>query len=145
MGKKSLRDVGRNTVMGQRMTPAQETMRREMLEEGTRVHSSILDAVTTPHDDAQRSVVSGGKSEHFDAPRIEDVVSRKLMQLPDREPAKLGNVLEEVVGMPTDEDVREEALMLIREHGDGLVLNWQQWPIVQKLVELGIVSGRAGS
>jgi len=126
------------SLMKQGYTWAQIIQRREMLESAIQDTVANLDAVTTPHDDAQRSVVSGGKPDHFDAPRIEDLVKRQ--------PITAGAVLDDLLGpVSEDEDVREEALMLIREHGDGLVLNWQQWPIVQKLVELGIVSGRAGS
>lgn len=61
-------------------------------------------------------------------------------------PLSIGAVFDEVIGVSaSDVEVTQEAWAIINEHGEGLVLNFQQWAIVQKLVEAGIVSGRAGS
>lgn len=58
----------------------------------------------------------------------------------------ISTALDELMGPQSiDKEVAEEAWTIINEHGEGLVLNWQQWPIVQKLVEQAIISGRAGS
>ncbi|WNM75109.1 hypothetical protein SEA_MORRIGAN_64 [Microbacterium phage Morrigan] len=133
MGKDSLRDratqIKKNTQP--QVAHAQTVMRAEM-EAGAHKNLTDLDgaiaradaaiaAVKKPDRDLDSSVVNGGM------------------------PTKLSDVLDEVVGMPMDEDVQAEAMLIISEHGEGLVLNWQQWPIVTKLVEHGIISGRAGS
>lgn len=71
---------------------------------------------------------------------------QQLMAREMSQPKRIGEVLGAVVGpQSVDKEVTEEAWAIINEHGEGLVLNWQQWPIVQKLVEAGIISGRAGS
>lgn len=69
-----------------------------------------------------------------------------LMRREMSEPKVLGDVLEDVVGVPSsDVEVTQEAWAIINEHGEGLVLGFKEWAIVQALVEAGIVSGRAGS
>ncbi|QZE10350.1 hypothetical protein SEA_KATCHAN_62 [Microbacterium phage KatChan] len=63
------------------------------------------------------------------------------------DPAKLADVFEGEFGFDPEEDkaITEEALVIINEHGKGLRLGLKQWAIVQRLVEHGIISGRAGS
>lgn len=62
------------------------------------------------------------------------------------DPSKLSETLEALFGPKgSDKDVTATAYELINEHGTGLVLGFKEWAIVQKLVEAGIVSGRAGS
>lgn len=58
-------------------------------------------------------------------------------------PAKLGDVLDDVVGPETGSptDIVSLAHQIIVEHGDGLVLGIKQWSIVQRLVEQGIWAG----
>lgn len=61
-------------------------------------------------------------------------------------PLSVGAVFDEVIGVPSsDVEVTQEAWAIINEHGEGLVLGFKEWAIVQALVEAGIVSGRAGS
>jgi len=73
-------------------------------------------------------------------------VMRHEMERGVHKPQPIGEVLTHELGpQNADEDVRDEALMLIHEHGDGLHLSLGQWAIVQRLVEAGIISGRAGS
>lgn len=60
-------------------------------------------------------------------------------------PQRLDSVLADELGTLGDPDVAEEALSLINELGTGLHLSLAQWAIVQRLVEAGIMSGRAGS
>lgn len=71
---------------------------------------------------------------------------QQLMAREMSQPKVLGDVLDEVIGVPSsDVEVTQEAWAIINEHGEGLVLGFAQWAIVQKLVEQGIISGRAGS
>lgn len=63
-----------------------------------------------------------------------------------RQPQVLKDVFEEMVSVPSsDVEVTQEAWAIIEEQGTGLVLGFNQWAIVQRLVEAGIVSGRARS
>jgi len=118
MGKKhekkaqSLRDMAFET------TPAQRLMRNEM-EAG--MHK-------------RKVIVPGSTKEELEA---EVYNAEKL-----REPVKASAVLDDLLG-PVSEDraVTEMALEIINEQAEGLVLNWQQWPIVQRLVEAGIRRG----
>lgn len=126
MGK-SLKDVSRKNAkkrehlrsMPYETTPAQRLMREEM-EAGVHKAGSALAVVTPPDRDLDSSIVSGGK------------------------PLKVKAVLDDVLG-PVSEDraVTELAYDIIREHGEGLVLNLQQWPIVQRMVEAAIRRGSA--
>lgn len=70
----------------------------------------------------------------------------KVINAQPGDTVSLSVALDEVMGpQSVDKEVALEAWAIINEHGEGLVLNWQQWPIVQKLVEQAIISGRAGS
>ncbi|QOP65258.1 hypothetical protein SEA_ZAYULIV_62 [Microbacterium phage Zayuliv] len=72
---------------------------------------------------------------------------QELMAREMSQPKTAGQVLQEEFGFNPDEDkeLSEEALVIINEHGKGLKLGLKQWAIVQRLVEHGIISGRAGS
>ena len=100
--------------------------------------SAALAAVTPPDRDLDSSVVNGGRSHMTPDQRL---MAREMSQ-----PKVLGEVLDEVIGVPaSDFDVTQEAWDIINEYGEGLVLGFKEWAIVQALVEAGIVSGRAGS
>ncbi|QWS69729.1 hypothetical protein SEA_WILLIAMSTRONG_63 [Microbacterium phage WilliamStrong] len=71
---------------------------------------------------------------------------REEMEAGVHKPQTLGSIVNDMMGIPNpDEDVRDEALRIINEAGQGLRLSLQQWATVQRMIELGIVSGRAGS
>lgn len=75
---------------------------------------------------------------------MERRAKRHVTSRDDLEP--ISHIIGMVMGdQGSDKDVTEEAMLLIREHGDPLVLSIRQWATVQRLVELGIISGRAGS
>lgn len=101
--------------------------------------SAALAAVTPPDRELDSSVVNGGRS-HMSPEQ--QVMAREMSQ-----PKKLNDVLKDEFGFDPEEDkaLSEEALVIINEHGKGLRLGLKQWAIVQRLVEHGIVSGRAGS
>lgn len=120
-------------------------------------------AVTPPDRELDASVTSGGWSPPLtraeasllrDGYSREQIIMRREMEArtrfhasQDEDPAKLANVLKDEFGFDPNEDkeLTEEALVIINEHGKGLRLGLKQWAIVQRLVEHGIVSGRAGS
>ncbi len=81
---------------------------------------------TTPAQRLMRSEIEAGM--------------HKRQTLP--EPIKASAVLDDMLG-PVSEDraVTELAYEVINEHGDGLILDLKQWPIVQRLVEAGIRRG----
>lgn len=100
--------------------------------------SAALAAVTPPDRDLDSSVVNGGRS-HM-------TPDQQLMAREMSQPKRVGQVLDDMIGVPSsDVEVTQEAWAIINEHGEGLVLGFAQWAIVQRLVEHGIVSGRAGS
>lgn len=111
-----------DAMSASRRDRAQQVMREEM--EAGLHKPSLLDVVTTPHDEAQASVTSGGKPQH-----------------PQCEPTKLGDLMEEEfgVGLPDDADVSRMAHLLIEEHGKGLKLGIKQWGIIQRIVEHAVV------
>lgn len=81
----------------------------------------------------------------FETRQAAQTVMRRDMERGVHKPQKLDSVLADELGTFGDPEIAEEALLLIHEHGAGLQLSLGQWAIVQKLVEAGIVSGRAGS
>lgn len=67
-----------------------------------------------------------------------------LAKSPD--PLKLSAVFDEVmVQQATDPSITQAAWEIINEAGTGLQLNMKQWALVQRMIELGIIAGRAGS
>lgn len=69
-----------------------------------------------------------------------------IMRREMSEPKALGDVLDDVVGVPSsDVEVTQEAWAIINEHGGDIQLGFHQWAIVQRMIEEGILKGRAGS
>lgn len=101
-----------------------------------------------PAKKAKKKLSKKGKSLRdmaYETQTASNVIMRQDMERGLHKPQKLDSVLAEELGTCGDPEVAEEALLLIHEHGAGLQLSLQQWAIVQRLVEAGIISGRAGS
>lgn len=82
---------------------------------------------------------------------MQDMISRKrqeqdqaLMREEMSQPKVLGDVLDEVIGVPSgDVAVTELAYEVINAHGQGLVLGFREWAIIQEMVERAIRAGAA--
>lgn len=62
------------------------------------------------------------------------------------QPEQVGDIISRVLGPIIDKEVHEEALTIIREHYDpSITMSIPQWVYVTRMIELGIIAGRAGS
>ncbi|QIG58150.1 hypothetical protein SEA_ZEPP_62 [Microbacterium phage Zepp] len=112
------------------MSAAQETMRQDMIAEGNRVHE---EALSSTEAGTHKTTVPVHPPKPEDRAGVLGTV-------------KVSEVLNGLFGAPGDDkEVTEEAYAIINELGTGLSLGLNEWAIVQRLVEAGIVSGRAGS
>ncbi len=95
---------------------------------------------------AEAKLLQAGYTEEQVLMRREMEAAVKVPAYQLKAPVPVSETFAELMGeQGSDPEVTEEAYRIINEAGDGLLLNLKGWAIVQKLVELGIVSGRAGS
>lgn len=123
----TLRDIGRE-LSQPKLTPAQEQMRQdfvdraearrqEMLRHGHRTNAEIEAELRA----ARRVPITAGAA-------IDELIGNTILAH-DAEAKEVQSVAHEI----------------INEAGTGLQLSMQQWAIVQRMIELGIIAGRAGS
>lgn len=68
---------------------------------------------------------------------------RQMAREMAEDPRRLSSVLQDEIGVDgvAGPDVKGQALDIINELGEDLVLNMRQWQIVQNMIEAGIVAG----
>lgn len=127
----TLRDIGRDldkVNTGSGLSPAQELMRQDFAARAEARHQEILAQGTRTHAEVEA-----------------------MMRAAQGEPVRVSGAIDELIGnalVAQDSEAKEvqaTAWEIINEAGTGLTLNMKQWAIVQRMIELGIIAGRAGS